>query len=77
MPKQRNSSGWSYNNAAGPSKPGGRGPNNRVTGAGKKATAQKNQLYSKPLPVELDGASEHDIAEMKPHHRYGRVFCRC
>ncbi|KAI3485458.1 hypothetical protein L1887_51201 [Cichorium endivia] len=62
MPKQRNSSGWSYNNAAGPSKPGRRGPNNRVTGAGKKATAQKNQLYSKPLPVELDGASEHDIA---------------
>ncbi|KAJ9478838.1 tRNA-splicing endonuclease subunit SEN2 [Pseudozyma hubeiensis] len=55
MPRQRNTTGWSYNNAAESSKAGAKGPAPRaVTGAGKKATAQKNQLYSKPIPVVLD-----------------------
>lgn len=59
MPKQRNTTGWSYNNAAESSKAGGaRGSAPRVTGAGKKATAQKNQLYTKPIPAALDVASQ-------------------
>ncbi|KAJ1031504.1 hypothetical protein NDA13_001895 [Ustilago tritici] len=58
MPKQRNTTGWSYNNAAESSKTGAKGPAARVTGAGKKATAQKNQLYSKPVPVALDTADQ-------------------
>ncbi len=51
MSRQRNTTGWSYNNAAESSKACARGPASRVTGAGKKATAQKNQLYSKPIPL--------------------------
>ncbi|SNX83469.1 related to tRNA splicing endonuclease beta subunit [Melanopsichium pennsylvanicum] len=57
MPTQRNTTGWSYNNAADLSKTAARVPANRITGAGKKATAQKNQLYSKPIPVDLDAST--------------------
>ncbi|EPQ30841.1 uncharacterized protein PFL1_01739 [Pseudozyma flocculosa PF-1] len=50
MPKQmRNSTGWAYNN---PER--AQGTPSRVTGAGKKATALKNQTYAKPLPTTLD-----------------------
>ncbi|CBQ71143.1 related to tRNA splicing endonuclease beta subunit [Sporisorium reilianum SRZ2] len=57
MPRPRNTTGWAYNNAAESSKTGAKGLAPRVTGAGKKATAQKNQLYSKPIPVALDSTS--------------------
>ena len=66
MPKQRNTTGWSYNNAAESSKAGARGPAGRVTGAGKKATAQKNQLYSKPVPVALDIADRSTTQNTTP-----------
>lgn len=53
MPKnQRNNSGWSYNN---PERSQGI---SRVTGAGKRATQNKNQTYAKPLPPALDAASK-------------------
>ncbi|KAN0065409.1 tRNA splicing endonuclease subunit sen2 [Thecaphora frezii] len=51
MPKQmRNSTGWAYNN---PERAQGI---TRVTGAGKKASALKNQTYARPLPPTLDAA---------------------
>ncbi|SPO32308.1 related to tRNA splicing endonuclease beta subunit [Ustilago trichophora] len=58
MPRQRNTTGWSYNNAAESSKAGAKVAAPRVTGAGKKATAQKNQLYARPIPVALDVAGQ-------------------
>ena len=63
MPRQRNTTGWSYNNAAESSRVGAKGPGVRVTGAGKKATAQKNQLYSKPIPVALDWTSNAAVTD--------------
>lgn len=75
MPKQRNTTGWSYNNAAESSKTGAKGPASRVTGAGKKATAQKNQLYSKPVPVALDSTAHLNASENSAEGSLWSALC--
>ncbi|PWN48106.1 hypothetical protein IE53DRAFT_407247 [Violaceomyces palustris] len=54
-PRFRNSTGYNYHGQGGasPSDP----PLATVTGAGKKNSQLKNRIYSKPLPVDLDGSS--------------------
>lgn len=56
MPRQRNTTGWSNNNAE-RSKVGTPVSVSRITGAGKKASTYKNQLYSQPLPTHLDSVT--------------------
>lgn len=75
MPKHRNTTGYAYNNGAESSKAGAKGPNSRVTGAGKKATAQKNQLYSKPVPVLLDTASPTQATQKGSDNSLWSTFC--
>jgi len=75
MPRQRNTTGWSYNNGAESSKTGAKGPAPRVTGAGKKATAQKNQLYAKPIPVALDAANPVSAAQSDSESSLWSTLC--
>lgn len=77
MPRQRNTTGWSYNNnTAESSKAGAKVPASRaVTGAGKKATAQKNQLYSKPVPAALDAKSIDAQADNASDHTLWSSLC--
>ncbi|PWZ01495.1 hypothetical protein BCV70DRAFT_198928 [Testicularia cyperi] len=80
MPRQRNTTGWAYSSAEGSLAGAGAGAASasrstgtqgpslpRVVGAGKRGTAQKNQLYARPLPVRLDTEQHATSSPSAPH----------
>ncbi|KIS69887.1 tRNA splicing endonuclease subunit SEN2 [Mycosarcoma maydis] len=76
MPRQRNTTGWLYNNEAESPQLSAKVPASRtVMGAGKKATTQKNQLYSKPIPIALDNSDDADNDKISSETTLWSALC--